>query len=709
LSAALEILKKQFGYDSFRPLQEEIVNHTIEGNNSLVLMPTGGGKSICFQVPALLLDGLTLVISPLISLMKDQVEALKANGIQAEFLNSSLSVDQQSTIESNAINGEVKLIYVSPEKLVTYEFREFLSKTKLSLIAIDEAHCVSQWGHDFRPEYTQLKFLKEYNVPLMALTATADKITRRDILTQLDIEEAKVFISSFDRPNLSLSVKPGQKKKQKILNFLKGRPNQSGIIYCLSRKNTEDLSAYLNGEGYKTAAYHAGLSSERRNKVQEDFLKDDTPIICATIAFGMGIDKSNVRFVIHFNLPKNLEGYYQEIGRAGRDGLPSDTLLFYSYADIMMMQKWTDDSGQPEIQQNKLKRIQQYAEASICRRRILLSYFGEELDKDCGNCDVCKNPPTWIDGTELAQKALSGIERIKRKGLRPGLSILTDVLRGSGKREIFDSGLNSLSIYGIGIDISYLDWQQYLLQMLNLGLFEIQYDQDSKIEVTEYGWRILKGEKINLVRPKEQFERLESAKEKAVPKRSKAEIYDEALFEHLRKVRKEIATEENVAPFIIFHDSTLKEIAAHKPTSLKEIEEIPGIGEHKLYKYGDRIKSEVLLYISEQHQEGVKTKGSTNLLTLQLLQAGKSITDIATERELSTATIGSHITKLIDQGNHDINILDYIEMEDVEKVKTILKDKESYTDTSNYQKLKGVIADYKINLVLYYLRRNSEE
>jgi len=592
------ILKKHFGYATFRQQQEAIIEATLQGKHTLVLMPTGGGKSICFQVPALMLPGLTLVISPLISLMKDQVDSLKANGIEAAYLNSSIPIEAQRDIENKILNNELKLLYTAPERLVTYEFRSLLKKIELSLIAIDEAHCISQWGHDFRQEYTQLGFLNDLNIPIMALTATADKITRRDIIKQLDIKDANVFVASFDRPNLSLTVRPGQKKIQQLLPFLAAHKNESGIIYCLSRNGTEQLSEKLNNHGYETAYYHAGVDNETKVKVQDAFQKDDIPIIVATIAFGMGIDKSNVRFIVHYNLPKNLESYYQEIGRAGRDGLPSDTLLFYSYADVMKMKSWADDSGQPELQGNKLQRIQQYAEASICRRRMLLSYFGEHYDKDCGNCDVCKNPPKHIDGKELAQKALSTIERMHRLGVEPKLTLLAEVLRGSGKRELYNLGLDKLSTYGIGRDISFIDWQQYLVQMLHLGLFEIVYDQNNTLKTTEAGWRVLKGEGIKMVLPVSYAKKKEAAEE-IQKKKEKPEVYDGNLFEALRTLRKAISIEEGVPPFVILHDSTLKSIAAHKPQTLETLAEMPGIGEHKLNKYGEKLKEAVVSFVAE--------------------------------------------------------------------------------------------------------------
>lgn len=417
INAAKEALKQYFGYDQFRPLQEEIIERVLDKKDALVLMPTGGGKSICYQIPAIIQEGICIVVSPLIALMKDQVEGLRANGVAAAFLNSSLSGSEQMAIESQAMKGQLKLLYVSPERLLSSNFLNMLSTLSISLIAIDEAHCISAWGHDFRPEYTQLKFLKERypDVPLIALTATADKITRKDIASQLTLNNPEYFIASFDRPNLGLTVMPGRNRYALIVDFVKKRPNQSGIIYCLSRKSTEDMASKLKNDGFSAHCYHAGLPPKIRAKAQENFINDKTTIICATVAFGMGIDKSNVRWIIHYNMPKNIESYYQEIGRAGRDGLQGDTLLFYSYGDVIQLRKFLDESGQKEVQLAKLKRMQQYAEAFVCRRKILLSYFGEDLAENCNNCDICQNPPRQFDGTVLAQKALSAITRLTKK------------------------------------------------------------------------------------------------------------------------------------------------------------------------------------------------------------------------------------------------------------------------------------------------------
>lgn len=589
----IQTLKTYFGYDSFRPLQEEIIHNLISKKDSLVLMPTGGGKSICYQLPALLLEGTAIVISPLISLMKDQVETLRANGIPAGALNSSNDETENANLRRACISGQLKLLYISPEKLLS-EADYLLRDMTLSLFAVDEAHCISQWGHDFRPEYARMGFLRNQfpNVPMIALTATADKITREDIVRQLQLRQPQIFISSFDRPNLSLSVKRGYQPKEKskaIIDFITRHRGESGIVYCMSRSKTETVAQMLQKHGIRCSVYHAGLSARQRDETQDDFINDRIEVVCATIAFGMGIDKSNVRWVIHYNLPKSIESFYQEIGRAGRDGMASDTILFYSLGDLILLTKFATESNQQNINLEKLNRMQQYAESDICRRRILLSYFGETTTEDCGNCDVCRNPPERFDGTIIVQKALSAIARTNQQ---VSITLLIDILRGNPTTEITEKAYTELKTFGAGRDIPARDWQDYLLQMLQMGYFEIAYNENNHLKITGSGSDVLFGrEKAMLVviRREEPTTAKRRKKSAATPTQAWAEesrSKEEDLFEALRALRKQLADQEALPAYIVLSDKVLHLLCLSRPTTVEAFGNINGIGEYKKKKYG---------------------------------------------------------------------------------------------------------------------------
>ena len=587
---AREILKTYYGYDSFRPLQEEIISHTVRGGDALVLMPTGGGKSLCYQIPALMLEGTAVVVSPLISLMKDQVDALRSNGIRAEALNSSNDSVTDAEIYQRICRGEVKILYLSPERLVG-EMEWLQQNVRVSLIAIDEAHCISQWGHDFRPEYTQLGCLRNAfpSAPILALTATADKTTKLDILKQLNLHEPRVFVSSFDRPNLSLDVRRSYTSKDRlgvIKDTILRHKGESGIIYCLSRKATQQLAEKLSESGFNVGVYHAGMTALQRTRVQEDFINDRIDVICATIAFGMGIDKSNVRFVIHNNLPKSIESFYQEIGRGGRDGLGTETILFYNLQDLITLKKFAEESGQKEINLEKLKRMEEYAEASVCRRRILLNYFGETSDCQCGNSDVCKNPPQRLDGTIVIQKALSAIRRTNQQ---IGLWTTVDILRGNTNASIMSKGYNSLKTFGAGRDIPAREWHDYLLQMLQMGYIEIAYNEDMHLKVTSLGDDVLYGRRRAELAVIVHEDRRKSRKKVVQPVLfNLAQGEDAVLFEKLRVLRRTIADEIGKPAYIVLSDKTLHALAQSRPTTLDDFGEVSGIGQYKKETLGER-------------------------------------------------------------------------------------------------------------------------
>jgi len=599
----LSALKKHFGYAAFRPLQEAIVRDALAGRDLFVLMPTGGGKSLCFQLPALLRDGLTIVVSPLISLMKDQVDSLQASGVAATFLNSALDGTQARSRLRGLYNAEFQLLYVAPERLMLDSFIEKVKEWKVAQIAIDEAHCISEWGHDFRPEYRQLARLRQLlpDVPIMALTATATERVRGDILQQLELREPRCYIASFDRPNLTYRVVPKSAPYQQLLEFLRERPSESGIVYCASRKSADSIAAKLNADGIPARPYHAGLDATERAQNQEMFLRDDVRVVSATIAFGMGINKSNVRFVVHYDLPKNIESYYQETGRAGRDGLPSDCVLLFNAGDVVKQTRFIEEKSESEarIAREQLRQMVHYAETRECRRTTLLRYFAEKRpDESCNGCDNCLNPRETFDGTVTAQKFLSCVLRVQQKsGFAFGLNHIVEVLTGGDTEAIRQRRHNELSTYGIGREIKRDAWQALGRELLRLGLVEVASGKFATLQVTAAG-RVALRERTPITLTK-QVE-----KPPAKVKRRAGEIEcDEALFAHLRGVRRTLADARNVPAYVIFSDVTLREMARRYPTTAIEFRRIPGVGEQKLRDFAEPFLAAISEYVREHGRQ----------------------------------------------------------------------------------------------------------
>lgn len=674
-----KILQTVFGYDSFRHNQQEIVEHVLAGKDALVLMPTGGGKSLCYQVPALCLPGVTIVVSPLIALMKDQVDALKVNGVKAAFLNSTQSNAEQAAVFQQLKANQLKLLYLAPERLMGNEtqFIQFLQQVNVSLFAIDEAHCISQWGHDFRPEYLVLGQLKEKfaNTPVIALTATADKLTEKDILDKLKFIEYKVFENSFNRPNIWYYVKPKRNYYEELTDYLKNHKKNSGIIYCLSRTSTEKLAEDLKDDGFNAEAYHAGLEKSVRDERQDKFLKDDINIIVATIAFGMGINKSNVRFVIHADLPKNIEGYYQETGRAGRDGLHSEAILFYGTGDVMKLKRFAEVEGneaQTKIMLQKLEKMSKFCEIKTCRRKYLLNYFGDEAADYCGSCDICLNKPVLTDTTIIAQKILSTVARVKG-GF--GMRYIVEVLRGSNSEKIRDEH-KTLSVYGLGKDVAKEEWLHYTKELINYNYLQPTEGQYPVLRLTEKAKAVLyQKEKVYLSAPVN----IEIAKE---PQVYQEHPYEKELFENLKQLRNKIAREENVPAYIIFSDSTLLDLATYLPLNNDDILKISGFGSFKAEKYGKPFLELLQDYCHAyklQTQIGLKQlkrekkvkspdrPSETQRITYQMYKEGKTIAEIAEERNFSANTIESHLSFYISRG--ELNIDDFIEKHKQQAIK----------------------------------------
>ncbi len=639
------LLRRFFGYTSFRPGQLEVISALHSGRDALVLMPTGGGKSLCYQIPALLArEGVTVVVSPLIALMQDQTAALQANGIPAAALHSNQTETENIRIMDAAYQGKLKLLYISPERLLLMlpEWRNL----KINLFAIDEAHCISQWGHDFRPDYAALSRLRELRpeVPIIALTATADRLTRNDISERLGLRDPFCHTGSFDRPNISLAAfnNPGLRERVKFVTMLTRKyPGDSGIAYCLSRSNAENFTKALQAAGVRAVCYHAGMSPADRDRSLKAFLNGAATVCCATVAFGMGIDKSNIRWVVHNNMPGNIESYYQEIGRAGRDGLPSEAILFHSYADMMTLEKFADESGRPEVNHEKLAQMRAYAEARICRRRILLNYFSQESISDCGNCDVCTNPPQRFDGTILAQKALSAVMRTGGRDI--SVNTLINILRGSMRADIVSAGYDRIKTFGAGADLSAAQWKDYITQMIQSGVFEIAYDDNSHLRVTELGMRILRGQQELELSVFVPFQPKEKKRSEA-PVRAIVDPVTQ-LFEQLKNVRTLIARKEGVPPYIIFSDATLMEMATRHPATIEQLLEVSGVGERKAVRYGNKFLKEIRRFdgLGASRQSGTSLKE-----TLILFNAGVPIGEIAQIKNVKLSTVYTHLAELID-------------------------------------------------------------
>ncbi|MDP3149077.1 MAG: DNA helicase RecQ [Ignavibacteria bacterium] len=714
MSTPLDVLNKQFGFSEFRFHQQKIIESVLAKKDTAVLMPTGGGKSLCYQIPALLFDGLTIVISPLIALMKDQVDGLRLNGVAASFLNSTLSVNEQAQVMNDIRNQQIKILYIAPEKIFINEqqFLNFLKPLNISLFAIDEAHCISQWGHDFRPEYLQLAVLKKHfpEVPIIALTATADELTRKDILEKLKLQSPKIFISSFNRENIHYYIEPKRNWLPYLLNYLKEHKEDSGIIYCLSRASTESLADDLMEYGFSAKPYHAGLEKQQRDLHQDLFIKDKVKIIVATIAFGLGIDKSNVRYVFHVDLPKNIESYYQETGRAGRDGIKSDAILFYGRGDLVKLKKFCEIENNPaqsKIMLEKLNKMARLCETQTCRRKFMMNYFGEEYPDYCGSCDVCLSKYEKFDGTIIAQKALSAVARLDQ---RYGVNFVIDFLRGSKSEKIMDWQMQ-LKTYGVGADTGKEEWRQYLNDLIVMGYLHQEEGQYPVLKLTEKSRAVLKGEeKVTFVKTITRKE----VEQKELP-------YEVELFSLLKILRNRLAEEARVPSYIIFSDTTLLELATYLPQDFSELTKISGFGEIKLQRYGKMFLDEVVDFCKKnklpsrimnkfpKRQRKTRSprtseRSDTKLESFELFRSGKSITEIATLRNLSASTIENHLAHYIESGEIEIDELVTPEkIEQIEKAIQLHGDlslgvlKNELGEDVSYGEIRAVISFIKLN------------
>ena len=680
----LNILRNTFGYQNFRGEQENIINHILADGDALVLMPTGGGKSLCYQIPALIRPGVAIIISPLISLMQDQVIALQQFGIRAAFLNSSLTLDEARLVSRQLRQGELDLLYIAPERLMTSRFLDFLNTAQIALFAIDEAHCVSQWGHDFRTDYAQLSILHQRfpTIPRIALTATADEPTRRDIINHLGLDKAKIFIAGFNRPNIRYRVVQKKNARRQLLDFLQeeGYHGDAGIVYCLSRKKVEETAEWLNKQGWLALPYHAGLDSQVRKQNQTRFLREEGVIIVATVAFGMGIDKPNVRFVAHLDLPKSMEAYYQETGRAGRDGLPANAWMAYGLQDVVLLRRMMEQSDADEqhkrLERHKLESMLAYCELTTCRRQSLLEYFKDHLDQPCGNCDTCLEPVETWDGTEAAQKALSCIYRT---GQRFGVHYLIDVLLGKDNPRIKAQGHEQLSTFGIGQEFSEQQWHSIFRQLIARGFATVDIEGYGSLKlITETARPLLRGEKRIFLRKdiKHQAKNLDKKYN-----RSSRQTFvgnDKILWESLRNKRLELANSQNVPPYVIFHDSTLDEMVQQQPQTLKEFAKLSGVGSRKLERYGQIFIDEIDTHSIKYGKTATKPtlpKPETSMVSdtaqtsLEALNKGLNPEEIAAERQLKPSTIYEHLSQAIEIGKLELRQvvrLSETEIQDIE-------------------------------------------